>query len=107
MRRSRYHGQAFRLELDEEDAPGLARHERAQALDLLNLGRVLRVDAKLLRGVLEGQLLEVVRDDRPIELIAEVDDELGEAADACEVFAVVGGHRLSPRSTPSSSAAAA
>ena len=50
----RYHRQALRLELDEEDAPRLARHERAQALDLLDLGRVLRVDAELRRSVLEG-----------------------------------------------------
>ena len=41
----RHHRKALRLELDEEDPPGLARHERAQALDLLDLGRVLRVDA--------------------------------------------------------------
>ena len=32
----------LRLELDEEDAPGLVRRERAQPLDLLDLGRVLR-----------------------------------------------------------------
>ena len=103
----RHHGQALRLELDEEDAPGLTRHERAQALDLLDLGRVLRVDPELLRGVLEGQLLEVVRVDRPAELVAQVGDELVEAVDAGEAFAVVGRHRLNPRSTPSSSAAAA
>ena len=103
----RHHRQALRLELDEEDAPGLARHERAQALDLLDLGRVLRVDPEFLRGVLEGQLLEVVRIDRPAEPVAQVGDELVEAADAGEAFALVGRHRLSPRSTPSSSAAAA
>ena len=103
----RHHGQALRLELDEEDAPGLARHERAQALDLLDLGRVLRVDPELLRGVLEGQLLEVVRVDRPAQLVAQVGDELVEAADAGEAFAVVGRHRFSPRSVPASSEAAA
>ena len=37
----RHHGQALRLELDEEDAPGLARHQRAQALDFLDRGCVL------------------------------------------------------------------
>ena len=46
----RHHRQALRLELDEEDAPRLARHERAQALDLLDLRRVLRVDPELLRA---------------------------------------------------------
>ena len=103
----RHHGQAPRLELHEEDAPRLARHERAQAFDLLDLGRALCVDPELLGAVLEGQLLEVVRVDRPVELVAQVGDELVEAADAGEAFAVVGRHRLSPRSTPSSSAAAA
>ena len=103
----RHHGQALRLELDEENAPGLARHERAQTLDLLDLGRVLRVDPQLVRGVLEGQLLEVVRVDRPAQLVAEVSHKLVEAADFGEAFAVVGRHWFSPRSAPSSSAAAA
>ena len=103
----RYHGQSLRLELDEEDAPGLTGHERAQAFDLLDLGRALLVDPELLRGVLEGQLLEVARVDRPAELVAQVGHELVEAADAREAFAVVGRHRFSPRSVPSSSAAAA
>ena len=103
----RHHRQALRLELDEEDAPGLARHERAQAFDLLDLGRVLRVDPEFLRGVLEGQLLEVVRVDRPVELVAEVGHELVEAADAGEALAVVGRHRLSPRLAPSNSATGA
>ena len=103
----RHHGQALRLELDEEDAPGLARHERAQAFDLLDLGRVLRVDPELLRGVLEGQLFEVVRVDRPAKLVAEVGHELVEAADAGEAFAVVGRHRFSPRLAPSNSATGA
>ena len=75
----RDHGQALRLELDEEDAPGLARYERAQAFDLLDLGRVLRVNAELLGGVVEGQLFEVGRVDRPAQLVAEVGDELVEA----------------------------
>ena len=39
----------LRLELDEEDAPGLLRRERPQALDLLDLGGVLRIDAELVR----------------------------------------------------------
>ena len=103
----RHDGKALRLEFDEEDAPGLARYERPQALDLLDLGRVLRIDPELLRGVLEGQLFEVVRVDRPAQFVAEVGDELGEAPDAGEAFAVVGRHRLNPRSAPSSSAAAA
>ena len=104
----RHHGQALGLELDEEDAPRLTRRERAQALDLLDLGRVLGVDPELLLWVvLEGQLLEVVRVDRPAELVAQVRDELIEAADASEAFAVVGRHRFSSRSAPSSSAAAA
>ena len=103
----RHHGQTLRLELDEEDAPWLARHERAQALDLLDFGRALLVDPELLRGVLEGQLLEVVRVDRPAQFVAQVGDELVEAADVGEAFAVIGRHRLSPRSVPSSSAAAA
>ena len=102
----RHHGQALRLELDEEDAPGLARYERAQALDLLDLGRVLRVDAELLWGVVEGQLLEVVRVDRPAQLVAKVGHELVEASDAGEAFAVVGRHQFSPRLAPSSSEAA-
>ena len=62
----RHHGQPLRFELDEEDAPRLARHEGAQALDLLDLGSVLRVDSELLRCVVEGQLFEVVRVDRPV-----------------------------------------
>ena len=102
----RHHGQTLWLELDEEDAPGLARRERAQALDLLNLGCVFRVDAELLGGVFEGQLFKVVRVDRPIQFVTQVSDELVEATDVCEAFAVVGRHRFRPRSVPSSSAAA-
>ena len=80
----RHHRQALGLELDKEDAPGLTRYERAQALDLLDLGRVLRVDSKFLGGVLEGHLLEVLRGDRPVEFVAQVGDELVKAADAGE-----------------------
>ena len=68
----RHDGQTLRLELDEEDAPGLARRERTQALDLLDLGRVLRVDPELVRGVLEGQLFEVDRVDRPAQFVSQV-----------------------------------
>ena len=39
----------LRLELDEEDAPGLIRRERAQALDLLDLGGVSSGRSRALR----------------------------------------------------------
>ena len=93
----RHHRQALRLELDEEDAPRLVRHERTKTLDLLNLGSVLRVDPQLFGGVLEGQLFEVAAVDRPAHFVAQVGDELVEALDSRECTAVVGGHRLSSR----------
>ena len=90
-------GESLWLELDEEDAPRLVRHERPKTLNLLNLGSVLRVDPQLFWGVLEGQLLEVIAVDRPAHFAAQVGNELVEALDARECAAVVGRHRLSPR----------
>ena len=86
----RYDWQAFRLELDEEDAPRLAGRQRTQSLDLLDLGRVTGVDPELRRGVLEGQVLEVGPAYRPVQLVAKERDQLVEAPDSAEALAEVG-----------------
>ncbi|MBM4043207.1 MAG: hypothetical protein FJ290_32365 [Planctomycetes bacterium] len=100
-----HHGKALGLELDEEDAPGLVRREWAKALDLLDLGRVLGIDAELFGGVFEGQVLEVLGADGPAHLVPQVGDELVENPDLSQSAAVVGGHKFSLRSVPSSSGA--
>ena len=43
------HRQPPRFELDEEDAPRLMHRQWPQTLYLLNLGRIPRIDAELLR----------------------------------------------------------
>ena len=77
-------------ELDEEDAPRLTRDEGPQSLDLLDLGRVLRVDPELVGLVVVRQLLEIGPSDRPVELVAEEGDQLVEAPDAGEALTEVG-----------------
>src|SRR5262249_38317950 len=85
------------------DAPRLPRHKRAQALDLLDLGSILRVNAQLLRRVLKGQRLEIIGVDWPAHLVAQVSYELVEPADAGEKGSVVRRHQFSLRSGPSTS----
>jgi hypothetical protein len=92
----RHHRQLLRLELDEEDAPGLARRERLQALDFGDLGGGLRVDAKFVGGEVVEQIvhvLERVAGNRPAHLVAQVGDELDEALDVRQFGAVIGWHR--------------
>ena len=48
-------GQPLRFKLDEEDAPGLLRREWAQALDLLDLGSGLRIDAERAASADDGR----------------------------------------------------
>ncbi len=86
----RHHGQALGFELDEEDPPGLLRYEWTQTLDLFDFGGVLCVDSEFFWRIIERQIFEIVGTDRPIKLVAEVGDELVEAADAGEAGAVVG-----------------
>ena len=60
------------LELDEEDSPGLAGHQGAKLLDAVDLGRGLGVEAQFLGLVIEREVVEVLRIDRPIEFVAQV-----------------------------------
>jgi hypothetical protein len=93
-------GKLLRLELDEEDAPGLLRRERTQTLDLLDLGGRLWIDPELVRGEFVEEvvhLLERIPGDRPAHLIAQVRNELIETLDRGQRGAVVGRHWLSLR----------
>src|SRR5204862_303936 len=53
------HRELLRLEPDKEDAPGLARAERTQALDLIDLGGVGSVDTRLFKNLLARVVDEV------------------------------------------------
>src|SRR5512132_3653686 len=68
-------GQALRIESHEEDAPRLADRQRAQTLDLENFCGARRIDSELLRGVFEGDWLEVVAINGPAHLVAKIADE--------------------------------
>ena len=84
---------------------GWLRRERAQALDLFDLGGRLGIDAELVGRVVVEQVVHVLEEsprDRPAHLVAQVGDELIESLDLRKHRAVVGRHRLSPRSVPSS-----
>ena len=108
MRRSATTGRRFGSNLTKKMPQGWpGTSGRRRLISWILAAFFASIPSSSLTGVLEGQLLEVVRLDRPAELVAQVGDELVEAPDAGEAFAVVGRHRLSPRSTPSSSAAAA
>src|SRR4051812_12073155 len=50
---------SLRLELDEVDAPRLARRERPQPFDLLDLGRIFQVDAEFIGPEVVKQIVDV------------------------------------------------
>ena len=95
-----HYGQLLRLELDEEDAPGLVGRERPQALDLLDLGGALGVDPEFIGSKVVEQVVHVIKGvagDRPAHLVAQVGNKLVESLNAGEHGAVVGRHRPNPR----------
>ena len=73
------------LELDEEDAPRLAVLERSKLVDGLHLHGVLVLEAKLLRLILEGEVVEAVFPERPVEFGFEIADELRESLERAEL----------------------
>ena len=72
----RHNRQLLRFELDEEHAPRLVYRKRSKPLDLFDCDRILAIDTEFLRRVVIKQILEVIRCDRPIQLILKVFDEL-------------------------------
>ena len=67
---------AFALELHEEDAERLAVGHRPQLVDRLDLGRVRVLQPQLRGRVLEGQLIEAIRLQGPIEFLFQVAHQL-------------------------------
>ncbi len=86
--------QALGLELDEEDAPGLAGHQRAKLLDAVDLGGGLGVEAQFFRLIIEREVVEVLGVDGPIEPVAEILHQGRERLDLPEFFAMVGHGRV-------------
>src|SRR4051812_7510696 len=68
-------GKSFGFKFDKENAPRLASREWAKLLYLLNLRGSLLVDPKLLSRIVKADVVEVVRRDRPFQLLAEVFDQ--------------------------------
>jgi len=60
--------------------------ERAELLDLLDGDGGVGLDAELGGVVVEGDVLDSVGLDGPVEFVAEIGDELREGLDAPEAF---------------------
>ncbi len=81
-------GKFLFLELNKEDAPRLVCDQGAELLDFFDSDRSLGVQAKFFRLVVESEVVEVVRLNRPVEFIAKVLDQRRKGLDrtkTCEV----------------------
>jgi hypothetical protein len=85
-------GQALLLEIDPKDTPGLVGMEGTELLDFLDVDGGLRVEAEFGRVVSEGDVLHIVRADRPVEFVAQIRHQLREGLDATKAADVSGRH---------------
>ncbi|HLA26902.1 MAG TPA: hypothetical protein VJZ49_03290 [Syntrophales bacterium] len=84
--------QALGLEADEENAPGLAGCQGAQLLDLFDPGGSPGVDAELFGLIFEGQFVEILCPDGPVQLVTEVGDKGGNVFHGADAVERVRGH---------------
>ncbi len=84
-------GEFLFLELDEEHAPRLAVLERAKLVDGLYLHGILVLEAHVSGLILEGEVVEAVFPERPVQFGFKVADELGEGLERVELVGG-GGH---------------
>ena len=73
--------QVLLLELDEENSPRLIALERPQLVDGADLGGVLLLQAQLWRIVTEGEVIETILIERPVEFVLQIAGEFLESAD--------------------------
>ncbi|MDP1612931.1 MAG: hypothetical protein Q8M11_17900 [Sulfuritalea sp.] len=108
-------GQALALELDEEDAPGLAAAQRPQLLDAADGDTVLVVQEQFVGVPVEEGVVDILDVHRPVQFGVEIAHQLCRVGNGAQFFDLrvlcdcSGGHRVFPQfsSTPSTRRAGA
>ncbi len=88
MRRSTTTGRRLGSKLTKKIPQGWFEARRAQLLDLFDLDGGFRVQAQFFGLVVEGQLVEVLGGNWPVELIAQIFNQRRKALDGAETFNV-------------------
>jgi len=81
----RGNGQAALVELDKENAPGLAADQRAQLLDGLDLDFVLGLAVELVGLPVKQVVFPVVHMHRPAQLVVQVLHQGGDGMDVAQI----------------------
>ena len=81
----RDHRQAFWLEIDEENAPGLVGRQWPKLLDIADFSGFVWLQAEFLGREVERQIVETLRLNWPVEFIAKVLDQRWKVVDCSEL----------------------